>query len=196
MRKRNRLLLAVFGTTTAASLSAFAQLAGFGGDKIKFPADLGTLYTTVDRADNKQFREYYANAAAMTAKKGEAMPAGSVLTGVLFKAKLDAKGDPEKGADGRFVKDELIGYILMEKQKGWGASVPAELRNGEWEYQNFTVAKAVNEKANLKGCFECHRDKVGAARDNTEAYLAWAPPAAKAKKTPTAPKVATKKRKV
>ena len=165
MSKRKMLVLAVIATTAAASLSATAQLAGFGGDKIKFPSDLGTLYTTVDRADNKQFREYYANAAAMNAKKGEALPAGSVLTGVLFKAKLDANGAPEKGADGRFVKDELIGYILMEKQTGWGASVPAELRNGEWEYQNFTAAKAVNEKANLKGCFECHRDKVGSAKD-------------------------------
>ena len=165
MSKRNVLLSAVICTMGAVSISAWAQVAGFGGDKIKFPSDLGTLYTTVDRADNKQFREYYANAAAMNAKKGEALPAGSVLTGVLFKAKLDANGAPEKGADGRFVKDELIGYILMEKQTGWGASVPAELRNGEWEYQNFTAAKAVNEKANLKGCFECHRDKVGSAKD-------------------------------
>jgi hypothetical protein len=53
----------------------------------------------------------------------------------------------------------------MEKQKGWGESLPAELRNGEWEYQNFTAAKAANEKANLKACYECHRDKVGAAKD-------------------------------
>ena len=53
----------------------------------------------------------------------------------------------------------------MEKQKDWGAAIPAELRNGEWEYQNFTAAKAVNDKANLKACFECHRDKVGSAKD-------------------------------
>ena len=159
------LLSAVIAATAATSISAYAQLAGFGGGKIKFPSDLGKLYTTIDRADNKQFREYYANSIAMNAKKGEALPAGSVLTGVLFKAKLDEKGDPQKGADGHFIKDELIGYILMEKQTGWGASVPAELRNGEWEYQNFTAAKAVNEKANLKGCFECHRDKVGSAKD-------------------------------
>ena len=40
------------------------------------------------------------------------------------------------------------------------------------------------------------RDKVGAARDNTEAYLAWAPPAAKAKKPAAAAKAAKKKSKV
>ena len=165
MSKRNMLLLAAIGSTAALSVTGYAQVASFGGDKIKFPAELGTLYTTVDRADNKQFREYYANTVAMTGKKGEPLPAGSVLTGVLFKAKLDAKGDPEKGADGRFIKDDLIGYILMEKQKDWGASIPADIRNGEWEYQNFTAAKAVNDKANLKACFECHRDKVGSAKD-------------------------------
>ncbi len=99
------------------------------------------------------------------AKKGEPLPPGSVLTGVLFKAKLDAQGAPEKGGDGRFIKDELIAYIVMEKQKDWGSGVPADLRNGEWEYQTFTAARAVNEKANLKSCYECHRDKVGAAKD-------------------------------
>lgn len=77
----------------------------------------------------------------------------------MFKAK------PEKGNDGRFIKDGLIGYIVMEKQKDRGASVPAELRNGEWEYQAFTAASAVNDRANLKACYECHRDRVGASKD-------------------------------
>jgi hypothetical protein len=31
------------------------------------------------------------------------------------------------------------------------------LRNGEWEYQAFTPEKKVNEKANLKACFQCHK---------------------------------------
>lgn len=170
MTRRKECMAAAFTAVAVATLSltdmsAMAQLAGFGGDKIKLPAELGTLYTTVDRADNKQFREYYANAAAMTAKTGEPLPVGSVLTGVLFKAKLDAAGEPLKGGDGRFIKDSLIGYILMEKQNGWGASLPAELHNAEWEYQVFTATKEVNAKANLKSCFECHRDKAGAAKD-------------------------------
>jgi hypothetical protein len=162
-------LAAILATTLviASGVSASAQTASFGGEKIKLSADLGTMYMTVDRADNKQFREYYANstAAAVAARAGTPFPAGSVLTGVLFKAKLDAQGTPLKGADDRFIKDELIGYIVMEKQAGWGAGIPAELRNGEWEYQVFTAAKAVNDKANLKTCYECHRDKVGPAKD-------------------------------
>ena len=32
-----------------------------GGEKVMLPEALGTLYTTVDRADNKQYRELYAS---------------------------------------------------------------------------------------------------------------------------------------
>ena len=35
----------------------------------------------------------------------------------------------------------------------------AELRNGDWEYQAFTPAKAVNASAKLNTCFECHLPK-------------------------------------
>lgn len=155
-------ILAIVATTTAVC----SQMANNGGEQIKFPTNLGTMYLSLDRSDNKQLREYYATPPAIAAaKKGEPLPSGSVLTGVLFKAKPDPQGNPEKGNDGRFIKDGLIGYIVMEKQKGRGASVPAELRNGEWEYQAFTAASAVNDKANLKACYECHRDRVGASKD-------------------------------
>ena len=47
----------------------------------------------------------------------------------------------------------------MEKGSGWGKEYPDTLRNGEWEYQAFNTAKAVNGSANLKSCFECHKPK-------------------------------------
>lgn len=151
---------ALIVTTAAFAVTALAQLASYGGERIKFPADYakGVLYTTVDRADIKQFRELYTTPEAVAAaKKGAPLPAGTVLTLVQFKAKLDAQGNPLKDGQGRFIKDELIGYAVMEKQPGWGAQVPADIRNGEWEYQAFNAAKAVNTKANLKGCYECHK---------------------------------------
>jgi hypothetical protein len=46
---------------------------------------------------------------------------------------------------------------VMEKRTGWGAEYADDMRNGEWEYQAFTAAKTVNDKANLKGCFTCHK---------------------------------------
>jgi hypothetical protein len=132
-----------------------------GGDKVAFPADYakGVLYTTVDRPDNKQFRELYAPQAAIDAvKAGKPIPSGTVLTMVNYKAKLGADGNPEKDANGRFIKtDELAGIAVMEKRTGWGAEYADDVRNGEWEYQAFKADKTVNDKANLKACFTCHK---------------------------------------
>ena len=136
-----------------------------GGDKVSFPADYakGVLYTTVDRADNKQYRELYAPQAAIDAvKAGKPIPSGTVLTMVNYKAKLGADGNPEKDADGKFIKDKLVAYAVMQKGAGWGAEYPDDMRNGEWEYQVFTPDKNVNDKANLKACFGCHKPKASA----------------------------------
>ncbi len=144
------------------SLAAVALTVGVraGGEKIAFPENYakGVLYTTVDRPDNKQYRELYATPEAIAAvKAGQPIPSGSVLTLVQHKAKLDADGNPERDANGRFIKGELVGYTVMEKRAGWGSEYPEEIRNGEWEYQAFKADKTVNDKANLKNCFTCHK---------------------------------------
>jgi len=132
-----------------------------GGDLVKFPEnfDKGVMFTTVDRPDNKQFREVYTSQAAIdAAKKGEPLPDGTVITLLQYRAKLDAQGNPEKDANGRFIKtNELLAYTVMEKRKGWGAEYPDNIRNGEWEYQAFGADKQVNTKAKLTACFECHK---------------------------------------
>jgi len=145
-----------------AAVLAIGSQVRAGGDKVVYPDgfDKGVLFTTVDRADVKQFREFYTSQAAIdAAKKGQPLPSGTVITMVQWKAKLDAQGKPEKGADGHFVKGELNGYAVMEKRTGWGAEYADNLRNGEWEYQAFTPAKAVNTAAKLNTCFECHLPK-------------------------------------
>jgi hypothetical protein len=151
--------------TIAAAAAALAALviAGpvrAGGDKIAFPENHETsvLFTTVDRPDNKQFREFYTSAAALeAAKKGEPLPSGTVITMRQYAAKLDAQGNPEKAADGRFIKGNLLGYAVMEKRTGWGSEYPDNVRNGEWEYQSFKPDKTVNTAANLGACFNCHK---------------------------------------
>lgn len=153
-------------TTQAAILAAIAGLAALaataraGGDNVKFPEGYakGVLYTTVDRADNKQYRELYSTPEAIAAlKAGKAIPSGTVLTLVQYKAKLDAAGNPEKDASGRFIKGELIAYTVMEKRNGWGAEYGDDIRNGDWEYQAFKADKSINDKAVLKNCFTCHK---------------------------------------
>ena len=132
-----------------------------GGDLVKYPEgyEKGVLYATIDRYDVKQYRELYASKAAVDAvRKGQPIPSGTVLTLVPYRAKVDDKGVPIKGPDGRFIKDGgPLAVNVMEKRTGWGGEYPADLRNGEWEYQSFTVDKKANPKANLKACFECHK---------------------------------------
>jgi len=150
-----------FGIFCATALAGVALAAAVqaGGDNVKFPENYakGVLYTTVDRPDNKQYRELFSTPEAIEAlKAGKPIPSGTVLTLVQFKAKLDKDANPEKDANGRFIKGELIGYTVMEKRTGWGAEYAADIRNGEWEYQAFKADKSVNDKANLKNCFTCH----------------------------------------
>jgi hypothetical protein len=146
--------------TLGLAVTSYVGHVRAGGDKIAFPADYekGVLYTTVDRPDNKQYRELFATPEAVDAlKAGKEMPSGTVLTLVQYRAKLDAAGNPEKDGNGRFIKGDLIGYTVMEKRSGWGTEYADDIRNGESEYQAFTAARAVNEKANLKNCFVCHK---------------------------------------
>jgi hypothetical protein len=135
-----------------------------GPELVKFPAtyDKGVMYGVVSNPNNKLYREFYTTKEAVdAAKAGKPVPSGTWIVMKSFKSKLDASGAPLKGADGNFVKDELAAYAVMEKRTGWGKEYPDNLRNGEWEYQAFTAAKAVNDKANIKACFECHKPKSG-----------------------------------
>ena len=127
--------------------------------------------STVDRPDNKQYRELFVSppAAIDAARKGELLPSGTVLTLVQYAAKLDPQGNPEKDANGRFIKTNIVGYAVMEKRTGWGAEYPDNVRNGEWEYQAFTADKTPNTAANLTGCFNCHKP-LGAAPDYVYSY--------------------------
>ena len=93
----------------------------------------------------------------MAARRDQPMPSGTVFTVVRYAAQLDAQGNPIKGADGQFVKGELLGYAVMEKRTGWGSEYPDALRNGEWEYRAFTAEKKPNENVKLTACFECHK---------------------------------------
>ena len=154
-----KFVIAAVTLGAVAALAVAAQVRA-GGDKVAFPENYakGVLYTTLDRADNKQYRELYTSQAAVdAAKKGQPMPDGTVVTLVQYKAKLGADGNPEKDANGRFIKTDILAYTVMEKRAGWGAEYPDNVRNGEWEYQAFTADRKVNDKANLTACFNCHK---------------------------------------
>ena len=149
------------GMAALATLAAWpAATVVAGGDKVAFPEgfEKGTLYAVVDRHDIKQYRELYASKEAVDAvRKGQPIPSGTVLTLVQYKAVVDAAGAPAKDPNGRFQKGDVVAYAVMEKRKGWGGEYADDVRNGEWEYQVFGPDRKVNDKANLKGCFQCHK---------------------------------------
>jgi plastocyanin len=143
------------------SLAALSTGTIAGPEKIKFPSDYlkGVLYQTLDRPDNKQYRELYTQAEVVEAvRKGQPIPHGAVITLVQWSVEQDANGVPLKDSNGRFIKKQIIGHTVMEKRAGWGAEYPPEMRNGEWEYAVFTADGRPNEKANAntKACFTCH----------------------------------------
>lgn len=144
----------------AVALAVGATGIHAGPEKIAFPANYKdhVLYATVDRHDTKQYRELYGTPEAVkAARERRPIPSGSVLTLVQYKAQVDAAGVPLKDANGRFVRGDMIAFTVMEKRTGWGTEYPPELRNGEWEYAAFSADGKLNEKANYKGCFQCHK---------------------------------------
>src|SRR4029453_18998378 len=120
---------------------ALASVPGTAGpEKIAYPANYKehVLYATVDRYDNKQYRELYGTADAVkAAREGKPIPSGTVLTLVQYKAQVDASGNPVKDGNGRFVKGDLVGITVMEKRTGWGTEYPDDIRNGELEHSGF-----------------------------------------------------------
>ena len=170
-------------TTTVVIAALCAVPSAAGPDKISFPANYKNhvLYTTVDRYDNKQYRELWGTADAVAAMKAKKpLPSGSVLTLIQYTAQIDAAGNPVKGPDGRFVKGELIAYTVMEKRTGWGTEYPAEWRNGDWEYATFGADGTLNEKEDYKACFECHKphEKTDFVISQTKLVAATAPASA------------------
>ncbi|MGL6112517.1 MAG: cytochrome P460 family protein [Rubrivivax sp.] len=152
-------LAIVVGASSLAALAIGQALVPSGPNKLAFPEgwDKGVMYATVDRYDTKQYREFYAPAAAVqAAREGKPIPYGTVLTLAAYAAKLDGTGVPIKDANGRFVKDRLVAVNSMQKGQGQGADIPPQIRNGDWIYQSFTPDGKVNEKANLAACYQCH----------------------------------------
>ena len=114
-------------------------------------------YHTISFPATRQVRYYFANPAALqAARAGKSLPDGSVLFAEVYSAKLDAGGKPVMGADGQFEADKLVAYTAMQRDSGWGADFPAELRNEDWNYAVYTTekkARAVNQAE----CLACHK---------------------------------------
>lgn len=176
-KRKNTLMNAIAGQLTDADIEeVVAYFAGQGAvasseasplgemlaaGSIEFPADYATSmthYTTINRPDNKQVRNLYANDVAMrSARSGAPLADGSLIIIEIFKAKLDADGKPVTGADGFFEKGPRAAFTAMERQPGWGARVPEVLRNGDWNYAVFSADRKPKSDVNQAKCLACHK---------------------------------------
>ena len=151
MRRYALVLVAVLAVVTTPVMA--------GQEKVAFPTyQTHVLYAVLDQPDNKEIREAFVTADTLKhIKAGQALPSGTIITLPTFKARLDDKGELLKDPNGRLVRGPLDRIVVMEKRTGWGAEYPEDLRNGEWEYARFQADGSRDPKANIKGCFECHK---------------------------------------
>lgn len=128
---------------------------------VVFPEDYRqsfVKYHTINFPATRQVRYYYANRAALeAARAGKPLPDGAYLFAEVHAAKLDADKKPVVGADGFFVAEKLMFYTAMASGAGWGADIPAMLRNGDWNYAVFTLDKKLRPGLNQAECLACHK---------------------------------------
>jgi cytochrome c553 len=151
----------------------FSSLPGATGDdvsdlpkainatRVTFPEgyeDSFTAYTTINFPDRKQVRLYLANDIALEAAgQGLPLPNGSFFLVEVYDAKLDAASNPVVGGDGFFERDKLAAYTAMQMEDGWGAAIPDELRNGDWNYAVFGADRTMRAGVNQAQCLACHK---------------------------------------
>lgn len=121
-------------------------------------------YTSVDKPNEEKpettkMRFFYVNPESLiAAEAGQPLPAGTVLIMEDHGIELDDTGKPLLDSAGRFIPtDEIKNVFVQEKQAGWGAQYPADVRNGEWEYAWFLADGSRKADAKLDGCFTCHK---------------------------------------
>jgi len=153
---------AILAAVSAIFAFALAGAAHADATKVRFPSDYGkdVKWLVLDKEPQKQVHEIYAPPDAFeAARKGAAMPDGTVFVVVRYSAQLDGQGSPIKDESGRLIKNEILSFNVMQKGQGWGTEYPDTLRNGEWEYRAFNADHTPNEQARLTACFECHKSQ-------------------------------------
>jgi len=153
----------------AGTVAAFTP--GTGPERVGFPqnyADRFVLYDRVDKPDRRITRFLYIDPeAARAARAGEPLPDGTVIVMEDHPVALQPDGQPTTGPDGRLQPTPQVRSVfVMEKRAGWGATIPSEIRNGDWDYAVFLPDGRPNPQVtNTQPCFACHLPQ--AAQDFT-----------------------------
>jgi Cytochrome P460 len=142
----------------AVFLAACASVQnGLEDGEIAFPTGYQSwpkFLSEVQRPDVKQVREIYVNPVGYKTRAGDAYAQGSIFVMENWAAKTAADGTAMTGADGKLIKDRIAKVFVMQKGPGSGASVPKELKTGDWAYASYdnTGGKVAEPFNTCRGC--------------------------------------------
>lgn len=131
---RVALAMIAFGVLVLSSLSGMAQT-----NRATFPKDFDryVLYATYDRGFAKEEAFALPETVAI-AKAGKPLPPGTQLVLGIWRAR------------------QLAEYFVMEKGVNWGADFPADVRTGDWHFQQFDTNRQIRRTAFAERCQSCH----------------------------------------
>jgi hypothetical protein len=169
--RKNDLMAAIAGQLSDDDIKALAEYwsslpgAGASGSappaaapaiasRMTFPAGFPQGFTDYQTLEGDGFvSRRYANAVAVrAARAGKPLPNGSVILQVTY--------DATKDAAGALVTGKVKSYAGMESRAGWGASVPALLRNEDWDFAQFNADGSRRDSLNEAPCLACHKPAV------------------------------------
>lgn len=109
--------------------------------RMAFPAGFPQGFTLYETVDGPPLVKRFANDTALRAvRAGQPLPHGAVIVVATY------------GAGGA-----VASYAAMASAAGWGASVPALLRNGDWDYALFGADGTRRDGVNQAPCLACHK---------------------------------------
>lgn len=128
--------------------------------ELNLPADYKTTfdnYMISDRLGQEdQVISLFANDTARDGVRADGkLPYGSILVGEIYQARKDADGNVVESELGRRVADELKVIVMMERQEGWDAQYPDELKVGDWQFEVFSP-DGKNLGKDTTACRACH----------------------------------------
>ena len=156
--------IVVFGIASLFFVGYTQSLPAPTVDRVGFPAgykDSYKLLYVFDNYQNRQIRKVYGNDVAASVSPGQVFnfPYGSIILFESYTVRQDSSGEPILDENGRFIPVDLTTVFVMRKEKGFGEDYK-EIRNGEWEFQEFTADGKPNDKVNLLACLQCHRSQA------------------------------------
>ena len=120
-------------------------------------------YHAVNLPAEGRVQHFLANDIALAAaREGRPLPDGAALLSVTYAARLDGERKPVSAADGFYEPAQLLGLGEMVRGPNWGATIPAMLRNGDWNYGVFN-ADGRMLPANQAECLACHKPQAAAS---------------------------------